>query len=263
MKYRLVFILTFIVGLTSFVTLQGQERRTLIIFAASSLTDAFEEIGSAFEAANPGVEVLFNFGGSSTLAAQLTDGAPGDVFASANTRQMQVVRQSGRIAGEPRTFARNQLVLIAPDDNPAGITSLRDLSNPGVKLVVAAPDVPVRTYTDLMLARLESLPTYGDTFRRAVMDNIVSEEDNVRQVFLKVALGEADAGIVYQSDITLSATDQVLPIPIPRAVNAFASYPIAVLNDSDHPEIAQSFTEYVLSSAGQDTLTRWGFIRTD
>lgn len=263
MKYKLIFLLTFVIGMSSFLTLQGQERRTLVIFAASSLTEAFEEIGGSFEAANPGVEILFNFGGSSTLAAQLSEGAPGDVFASANTRQMRVVQQSGRVEGEPRTFARNRLVLITPADNPAQIVSLRDLANPEVKLVVAAPEVPVRTYTDVMLSRLTYLPTYGETYRDAVLDNIVSEEDNVRQVFLKIALGEADAGIVYQSDVTPSSADQVTVIPIPRVVNSLATYPIAVLRENANPELSEAFVNYVLSSEGQETLSRWGFVRID
>jgi molybdate transport system substrate-binding protein len=263
MKRKFLLLIVLVIAVTSYFTLQGQQQQTLIVFAAASLTDAFEEIGNSFEAANEGVEVLFNFGGSSALAAQLSDGAPGDVFASANTRQMQVVQQSGRVEGTPRTFARNRLVLIAPADNPAGITSLRDLANPGVKLVVAAPEVPVRAYTDQMLSRLAFLPTYGETYRSAVLDNVVSEEDNVRQVFLKIALGEADAGIVYQSDITPNAADQVTAIPIPRVVNSFASYPIAAINDSASPELAQTFVDYVLSSEGQDTLERWGFVRVD
>jgi molybdate transport system substrate-binding protein len=138
--------------------------------------------------------------------------------------------------------------------------SLRDLANPGVKVVVAAPEVPIRVYTDVMLARLASLPTYGDAYRSAVLANVVSEEENVRQVFLKVALGEADAGIVYGSDVTPDAAEQVLTIPIPRIVNSLAAYPIAITNDSSDSELARAFLDYVLSDDGQATLTRWGFL---
>ena len=259
MRSKLVLVVLLFILVTS-SAIQGQDGQTLTVFAASSLTDAFEVIATAFEAENPGVDVIFNFGSSSTLAAQLVEGAPGDVFASANTRQMSIAEEAGRIADQPVTFVRNLLVLITPADNPAQIESLRDLANPGVKLVVAAPEVPVRAYTDVMLARLASLPTYGSAYRTAVLANIVSEEDNVRQVFLKVALGEADAGIVYQSDVTPDAADQVLTIPIPRVVNSLATYPIAITDDNPNPELAQAFVDYVLSDDGQTIMERWGFL---
>lgn len=146
----------------------AQEPGELIVFAAASLSDAFEEIGAAFEAENPGVEVLFNFASSSDLAAQLAEGAPADIFASANARQMTVAREAGRTAGRARIFARNRLILIVPADNPARMTELRDLANDDVQLIVAAPDVPVRTYTDTMLERLAADPTYGEAYRAAV-----------------------------------------------------------------------------------------------
>lgn len=242
------------------VAVSAQESQTLTVFAASSLTDAFEEIATAFEAENAGVDVLFNFGSSSTLATQLAEGAPADVFASANNTQMNVARDAERIAGRPRTFVKNRLVLIVPVDNPDGITTLRDLANEGVQLVIAAPDVPVRTYTDTMLQRLAADPAYGEEYSAAVMANVVSEEENVRQVSAKVALGEADAGIVYVSDVTPDISDQVIAIPIPDYLNTIATYPIAVTNDAANPELAQSFVDYVLSDAGQDILVNWNFI---
>ena len=167
----------------------AQEQPTVIVFAAASLTDAFEEIGAAFEKANPGVKVLFSFAGSSTLAAQLLEGAPADVFASANDRQMTVAVEGERISAEPKTFAHNRLVLIIPADNPAEIATLYDLANPGVQLIVAAPSVPVRDYTDVMLDRMAGDADYGEAYRESVVANIVSEEDNVRQVSAMVALG--------------------------------------------------------------------------
>ncbi len=236
---------------------QGQ---TLLVFAAASLTNAFEEIGTAFEAQHSGIEVLFNFGGSSTLATQLSEGAPADVFASANSTQMHVAQEAGRIGSAPLIFARNRLVLIVPADNPASIQSLRDLALPGVALVVAAPGVPVRDYTDTMLAGLAADPGYGESYREAVLGNIVSEEDNVRQVAAKVALGEADAGIVYQSDVTPDIAADVLVLPIPDAVNTIATYPLATTSDSAVPDLAAEFISLVLSDAGQDILEGWGFI---
>lgn len=238
---------------------QAQERQTIIVFAAASLTDAFEEAADAFEAANPGSAVVFNFAGSSDLAAQLAEGAPADVFASANVRQMNAARDAGRIDGIPAIFARNRLVLIVPVDNPAGIATLDDLATPGVKLIVAAPDVPVRDYTDRLLERLAADPAYGERYRAAVIANIVSEEQNVRQVAAKIALGEGDAGIVYRSDVTPDIADDVIAIPIPDALNTIASYPIALTNDSEQPELARTFIAFLLSDDGQAILMRWNF----
>ncbi len=256
---RLVFSVLALLLLAGVAPVFGQDAPTLTVFAAASLTDAFTEIEAAFESAHPGVDVLYNFGGSSTLATQLSEGAPADVFASANNTQMNVARDAERIAGTPRTFVKNRLVLIVPADNPAGITGLRDLANDGVLLVLAAPDVPVRDYTDTMLERLAANPAYGEAYRTAVLANLVSEEDNVRQVAAKVALGEADAGIVYRSDVTPDIADAVIALPIPDAVNTLATYPIAVTDDSANPELAQAFVDYVLSDEGQDTLVKWGF----
>lgn len=258
MHRRLLF-LALVLVLLSALAVSAQGGQTLTVFAAASLTDAFEEIATNFEAANPGVDVVFNFGGSSTLATQLADGAPADVFASANNTQMNVARDAGRIVTAPRTFVKNRLVLIVPADNPASIQSLRDLSNAGIKLVVAAPGVPVRDYTDAMLEKLAADPTYGEDYRAAVLANVVSEEDNVRQVSAKVALGEADAGIVYRSDVTPDISSDVLALPIPDAINTLATYPIAVTDNPADPALAQAFVDYVLSDAGQDILVTWGF----
>ncbi len=259
MRKSLALLAVIVVLVTSVMAASAQER-TLLVFAASSLTDVFEDIAAAFEAEHPGTDVIFSFASSSDLAAQLSEGAPADVFASANAAQMNVAREAGRIAGDPVIFARNRLVLIVPADNPAGITRLRHLANDGVMLVIAAPDVPVRNYTDTMLERLLGYRAYGEAYREAFMANVVSEEQNVRQVSAKVALGEADAGIVYVSDVTPDISDQVIAIPIPDVLNTIATYPIAATNDSANPELAQAFIDYVLSDAGQDMLVHWNFV---
>jgi molybdate transport system substrate-binding protein len=233
---------------------------SLTIFAAASLTNVFEDIAARFKADHPDSEIFFNFASSSELAAQLAEGAPADIFASANNAQMTVAIEAGRIAGTPQIFAKNRLVLIVPIDNPANIAALSDLANEGIKLVIAAPDVPVRTYTDTMLERLAADSAYGETYRAGVLANVVSEEQNVRQVAAKVALGEADAGIVYISDITSDIRDHVTAITIPDAVNTIASYPIALTNDTPNPELAQEFIDFVLSDAGQDVLIAQNFV---
>jgi molybdate transport system substrate-binding protein len=230
-----------------------------MVFAAASLTDAFTEIGEVFESQNPGVTVLFSFAGSSDLATQLAEGAPADLFASANSRQMQNVVDAGRTAGEPVNFLTNSLVVIVPADNPAGIETLADLANEGIGFVSAAPDVPIREFTEQVLDKATADPEYGADFKEAVMANLVSEEANVRQLAAKVALGEADAGIVYKSDVTPDIAGQVRVIEIAEAVNVVAVYPIAVADDSAYPELAQAFIDFVLSDEGQDILNRWGF----
>jgi molybdate transport system substrate-binding protein len=231
----------------------------LVVFAAASLNDAFTEIGAAFEAANPSVRVLFSFAGSSDLATQLGQGAPADVFASANLRQMTVARAAGRIGGTPQAFVLNRLALITPSDNPAGVQGLADLANDGLALVLASPEVPVRGYTDTVLARFAADPAYGQAYLDAVAANVVSEEPNVRLVAAKIALGEADAGVVYRSDITPDLAPQVQVIALPAGFNVTAIYPIAMTDDTAHPERARAFIDFVRSAEGQDILARWGF----
>ena len=237
-----------------------QSAKTLTVFAASSLTDAFNEIKKTFEQANPGVTIAYSFGASNTLATQLSQGAPADIFASANAAQMNAAITAKRIAGKPRTFAKNRLVLIVPADNPAKITALKNLAKNGIKLVIAAKGVPVRDYTNAMLDKLAQKPDYGSAYQTAVLNNVVSEEANVRQVSAKVALGEADAGFVYRSDVTPDISGKVAIIQIPDSVNTVATYPIAVTNDSANAALAAQYIDYLLSAEGQKTLVKWNFI---
>jgi molybdate transport system substrate-binding protein len=233
---------------------------TLNVFAAASLTDAFNEIGAGFVAAHDGVDVVFNFAGSHQLAAQIGEGAPADVFAPANAAQMQATIDSGHIvSGTQRTFARNQLVVVTPSDNPAGLASLADLAAPGVKIVLAAQEVPVGQYALDFLAKAAADGGVDAGYEAAVLANVVSYEENARAVLAKVALGEADAGVVYTSDAAISA-GEINQIAIPDSLNTVASYPIAVLSDSPNPELAQRFADYVLAPAGQQVLAEYGFI---
>lgn len=232
----------------------------LTVFAAASLTDAFTAIGEAFNAANPEVEIAFNFAGSQQLATQITEGAPADVFASANRSQMQVAIDSTRVvSGTQQTFVRNRLVVITPKDNPAGISAPSDLARPGLKLILADTSVPVGQYSLDFLAKASALPEYTAAYSETVLANVVSFEDNVRVVLTKITLGEGDAGIVYTTDAAIEA-DKITQIAIPDDLNTIASYPIAPIADSANPELALAFIDFVLGPAGQQILSQYGFV---
>ena len=232
------------------------QSHTLTVFAAASLTDAFTEIGKAFEAANPEVSVTFNFAGSQALRTQIEEGAPADVFASASTKEMDTLVTSGFVSqNAPQIFVTNQLVVILPADNPAGIEKLQDFATHGIRLVLAAEEVPVGKYARQALDQMNGL--LGTDFKDKVLANVVSNEDSVRQVVAKVQLGEADAGIVYTSDAT--ATPRLKTIEIPADLNVVAAYPIAALIKSANSDLAANFIETVLSTDGQAILQKWGF----
>jgi len=230
----------------------------LTVYAAASLTQAFEEIATGFEADNPGTTVVYNFAGSQQLAQQIVQGAPADVFASANDKQMGVARDGGKIEPDAaREFVRNRLVVVVPKSNPAGLKELKDLAKPGIKLVLAAPEVPAGQYSVAMLDAAGD-PTYGADWKKRVTANVVSYEENVRVVLSKASLGEADAGVVYESDA--AGAKGVGRIVIPESLNQVASYPIAPVSGSERAEAARRFVEYVLSEKGQATLEQYGFI---
>ena len=234
---------------------------TLTVFAAASLTGAFTEIGRQFEAAHPGVKVTFNFAGSQQLAQQLGQGAPGDVFASANKKQMDVAVTAGRVAsGSAQAFAKNRLLVIFPKDNPANLATLQDLAKPGLKLVLAAKEVPVGQYALDFLDKAVLDAAFGSIFKDDVLKNVVSYEQDVKAVLTKVVLGEADAGIVYTTDVVGDSAGKVGRLDIPDALNTIASYPIARVSDSANADQAQAFVDTVLSPAGQAVLAQYGFL---
>jgi len=235
-------------------------QESLSVFAAASLTDAFSDLGRRFEATHPGVRVRFNFAGSQQLALQLQQGARADLFASADPRWMNAVRDGGLVLGDPVAFAENRLVVILPQANPGLIRGLGDLAGKGVKLVVAAEAVPIGRYTKEVLDRLSGLPGYGSDYAARVLANVVSFEDNVKGIVAKVQLGEADAGVVYQSDAAGSGSRRLATLPIPDSANVRASYPLAVLKGSGSPALARAFAALVLSPDGQGILARWGLI---
>ena len=227
------------------------EDHGLIVSAASSLTDAFTDIGKEFEAWNPGVTVAFNFGPSDGLATQIEEGAPVDVFASASPTWMDSVQDDRPGVSDRADFARNRLAVIVPTDNPAGIQGIDDLANNGVQLVIAAEGVPAGDYARQILRNAE--------IYQAAMANVVSNTEDDRSVVASVASGEADAGVVYVTDVTPDVTDQVALIQIPDAVNVIATYPIAVITGSEEAELAKRFVDYVLGP-GQRVLADYGFL---
>ena len=234
------------------------EPRTLTVFAAASLKDAFTEISRNFEAAHPGVTVTLNFAGSQTLRTQLEEGASADVFASANHTEMDNAVKAGLVQdGAAQDFLTNKLLVILPANNPAGLVSLQDLARSGVKVVLAADTVPAGKYARQVLDKMSQDPTFGSDFGTKVLANVVSNENDVKQVVAKVQLGEADAGIVYVSDAV--AAPELMTIEIPAKLNVTAQYPISALTQTPQPELAAEFIAYVLSSQGQDVLAKWGF----
>ena len=216
------------------------------VFAAASLTDAFTEIGQAFELNQPDASVTFNFAASSELVAQIDQGAPADVFASADEANMTKLTDAGNNGGESRVFATNRLEIIVQAGNPHGISAVSDLADPDLIVVTCAPEVPIGAYSAEVLANagVEVTPD--------------SLEENVRAVVTKVTLGEADAGVVYTTDV-LAAGDQAEGIEIPADLNVTATYPIAVTRDAPNPRGAAAFVDFVLSPEGQDVLERYGF----
>ncbi|SCL71175.1 molybdate transport system substrate-binding protein [Micromonospora peucetia] len=219
---------------------------TVTVFAAASLTESFTRLGRDFEAANRGTAVVFNFAGSAALAAQINQGAPADVFASAATRNMATVTGAGNADGDPVVFVRNQLVVAVPKGNPRGVAGLADLSRPGLKVALCAEQVPcgAAARTALDAASVALTP--------------VTLEQDVRGALAKVRLGEVDAALVYRTD-ALAATADVTAVEFPESVRAVNDYPIVVLRDAPHPDGAQAFVAYVRSERGRAVLTEAGF----
>jgi molybdate transport system substrate-binding protein len=232
----------------------------LTVYAAASLTDAFRELGRALEAHHPGLTVQFNFAGSQQLALQIEQGAPADVFASADQRWMSYASEKGLVEGASAIFARNRLVAILPRTNPARIGGLPDLARRGIKLVLAAEAVPAGKYSRDALERLGAAPGFPPEYARRVLASVVSQEENVKAVVAKVQLGEADAGLVYRSDVTPSVSRYVRVLTIGDPYNVIASYPIAVLKGARNAEAARWFVELVSSAPGQQTLQRHGLL---
>jgi molybdate transport system substrate-binding protein len=236
-------------------------RTTINVFAAASLTESFSEIGKRFESASPDLGVEFNFAGSQQLRAQIESGARADVFASANEKEMDTAKGESLVKPETiHDFARNRLIVIYPKNNPAKIAGLNDLANPGVKIDLADASVPVGKYTLQMVDQLAGDPAFGAEFKEHFLANIVSREENVKSVLTKIRLGEADAGVVYVTDVTPDAAQDVATLEVPDRFNQIARYPIAVVASAPHADVAAKFEDFVLSKDGQDILREHNFL---
>lgn len=238
----------------------GASTGTLRVFAAASLSDAFAEIARRFELAHPGTSVRLNLAGSQQLAIQIEQGAAADVFASADTLAMARLHGRSLLAGEPAVFARNRLVVIVPRANSARIAGIPDLARRGVKLVIGAGAVPAGRYTRELLGRLARVPGYPADFAARALANVVSEEENVRSVVAKVRLGEADAGVVYASDVGPALTRVVQVFEPPAGAAVVATLPVAVVKGARLPARAREFVDLVLAAEGRRILERHGLV---
>jgi molybdate transport system substrate-binding protein len=221
-------------------------QRTLTVFAAASLTEVFTQLEPRFERANPGVDVRFNFGASSDLAQQIVNGGPADLFAAANTSTMTTVADAGLVDGGSTVFATNVLEIVTPPRNPAGIASFADLARPGLKVVVCAPQVPCGSATE----KIEQVT--------GVTLSPVSEEPDVKSTLGKVTTGNADAGLVYATDVH-AAGESVQGIGFPEAAQAVNAYPIAVIAETPDADLALAFQELVTGAEGRAALESAGF----
>ncbi|OZD09444.1 molybdate ABC transporter substrate-binding protein [Rhodococcus sp. 06-235-1A] len=218
----------------------------ITVFAAASLKTTFTDLGARFEAEHPGTSVEFSFAGSSDLVAQLISGAPADVFASADTKNMTAAVDAGVVAGDPVDFASNTLTIVTAPGNPDGITSLAELADPDVLTVICAPQVPCGAATaSVEAASGTDIPA-------------VSEESSVTDVLGKVTSGQADAGLVYVTDAS-GAGDAVTAVPFAESSGAVNTYPVAALSESDNEATARAFAEFVAGPVGRDVLGRAGF----
>ncbi|WP_099041636.1 molybdate ABC transporter substrate-binding protein [Mycobacterium neglectum] len=224
------------------------DSQTIVVFAAASLKSTFTQIGEQFKTDNPGAAVEFSFAGSSDLVTQLTQGAPADVFASADTTNMDKAADAGLLDGDPVNFASNTLTIAAAPGNPKQITSFQDLTKSGLTVVVCAPQVPCGSATQ----KVEEAAGVGIT--------PVSEESSVSDVLNKVTTGQADAGLVYVTDAA-AAGDKVTAVAFPESADALNTYPISALKSSEHQRLARKFIDAVTDEAGQKTLSAAGFAK--
>lgn len=238
----------------------GEIQGSVTVFAAASLTEAFNQMKPGFEAQYPKARLVLNYAGSPTLRTQIAQGAKADVFASADVANMDGARSDGSIAGQPQVFAHNKLTVVVPA-NDARVATLQDLAKPGIKVVIEEPAVPAGAYARKSLQKLSGDPAFGSDFSDRVLANVVSQEPDVKSVLARIQLGEADAGMLYVSDASAPAVkDKVKTIDIPDQFNMVADYPMAITKSAPNPEGAKAFVAYVLSPSGQAVLKANGLV---
>lgn len=238
----------------------GDAESTLTVFAAASLAESFQALAAAFEDDHPGVRVAFNFAGSQTLRTQLEHGAEADVFASANWQHMAQVKESGLLGNVPEYFAANRLAVAVPVDSDT-VQVLADLARPGISIAIAAEEVPAGAYTRESLDLLAADDAFPGNYASAVLSNVVTNETSVRGVAQKVALGEVDAGIVYETDaLAAQYAGAIRTLEIPLQFNPAAQYPIAALSTTHELETALEFIKFVQGDSGQAILREHGFV---
>ncbi len=233
------------------------ELADVTVYAAASLRDAFEALSGPWGATHPGSRLVFSFDASSTLRTQIEQGAPADVLASADTRNAQLLVDACLAPGPITPFAGNDLVVVVPTDNPADVQTPADLARPGIRYVMAGPEVPITRYATEAIENLGALPDYPADYAAAVTANIVSEEDNVRAVLAKIELGEGDAAIVYATDA--AASELVETISIPDEANVPATYAAVASIDAPNPALAPEFLSFLTGPEAQAILTDFGF----
>jgi molybdate transport system substrate-binding protein len=234
------------------------EAAALTIFAAASLKNVLAEAETAYEAANPGTDLTITTDSSAALETQIEQGAPADVFLSADTTNPQKLVDGGFASGEAKPFAGNKLTIIVPTDNPAGIQSPADLAKDGVRIIAAGDEVPITKYATQVVENLAAATDDPAAFQAAYAANVASKEDNVGQVVAKIELGEGDAGIVYVTDAV--ASDEVTPIEIPDAANVPATYAGVVVGALEHHDAAAMFLDWLAGPNGQTVLSSFGFL---
>jgi molybdate transport system substrate-binding protein len=237
----------------------ASEPKEITVFTAASLTGAFSEIGGIFENETD-IHAVFNFDGSQALRTQIENGAYADVFASANKKQMNALKNGGLMNNSSIIiFAKNKISLIVPKDNPAKIESISDLAKPGIKIVMGTKDVPVGDYALQIIDKLGNDSSYGQDYKTKVLSNVISQETTVNYVVTKVALGEADVGFAYVSDVTEDLASKVDKIEIPDEYNIIAEYPMGLLQESKYPTGGMEFMNLVISDEGKAVLEKYGF----
>lgn len=261
MPFRILLLMLCILLGTGESGLPRPQSREVIVYAAASLSGAFQEIANELAAESQGLHIAFNFAGSQEIVRQLEQGAPADVIALASMDHMRAAVRTGRVdSSTVRIFAHNMLAVIVSSQSARHLATLSDLATPGARIVLAGPAVPAGRYAVQFLEKCEESGKFGRNFKQHVLKNVVSYEENVRAVLGKVELGECDAGIVYETDAKSADSASIREIPIPVEFNVTADYPVALIGDAHVHMSALRFAIELRSARGQSILQRHGFM---